>query len=190
MISRHTCRIPKEDVFSRLLYCDSRFSQTCRQCSEACHLRSQTCTRCSQTCCWCSQTCCRHSHACRQRSHVLPGAFNVVSSAPRRSQTYQNHSHCTPVPISRDLSYSRGRSEFSLTVRYSPEIDASKFTLHILTDNPGGSQRLKYILLMEVCVSLPDWITFCWCTLEHTVNILQSNREVYFEEYVKQARSV
>jgi len=34
-------------------------------------------------------------------------------------------------------------------VSYSPEIDASKFTLHILSDTPGGFQSLKYIVLMK-----------------------------------------
>ena len=42
MISRVTSSIPKEDVdFPRLLYCDSRCSQTGCQCSEACCLRTQ-----------------------------------------------------------------------------------------------------------------------------------------------------
>ena len=42
MISRRTCSVPKEDVvFPRLLYCDSRCSQTCSRCSQVCHRRSQ-----------------------------------------------------------------------------------------------------------------------------------------------------
>jgi len=45
-------------------------------------------------------------------------------------------------------SYSEGRQECPLGVWYSPEIDASKFTLHILSDTPGGFQWLKCILLM------------------------------------------
>jgi len=45
-------------------------------------------------------------------------------------------------------SYSEGQQECPPRVWYSPEIDASKFTLHILPDTPGGFQWLKYILLM------------------------------------------
>ena len=45
-------------------------------------------------------------------------------------------------------SYSEGRQEFPPRVWYFPEIDASQFTLHILSDTPGGFQWLKYILLM------------------------------------------
>jgi len=45
-------------------------------------------------------------------------------------------------------SYSEGRQECPPRVGYSPEIDASKFTLCILSDTPGGLQWLKYILLM------------------------------------------
>jgi len=45
-------------------------------------------------------------------------------------------------------SYSEGRQECPPRVWYSPEIDASKFTLHILSDTPGDFQWLKYILLM------------------------------------------
>jgi len=55
----------------------------------------------------------------------------------------------TPVPVVRDPSYSEGLPEYPPRVWYSPEIDASKFTLHILSDTPGVFQRLKYILLMK-----------------------------------------
>jgi len=54
----------------------------------------------------------------------------------------------TPVPVVRYPSYSEGLPEYSPKVWYSPEIDASKFTLHILSDTPGLFQRLTYILLM------------------------------------------
>jgi len=60
-------------------------------------------------------------------SPPLPGAPRLVVGAP---------------------SYSEGRQECPPIVWYSPEIDASKFTLHILSDTPGGFQWLKYILLM------------------------------------------
>jgi len=155
MISRRTSSIPKEDVvFLRLLYCDSRCSQTC-------HWHSQACRRHSQTCCWHSQTCrrhsqtypqhtqhcCRHSQACRQCSLGLSGAPKVLSGAPRCSQTYHNHSG-TPVVDIRDPSYAECQMECPPRVWYSLEIDASKFTLHILTNTPGGFQWLKYIVLM------------------------------------------
>jgi len=54
----------------------------------------------------------------------------------------------TPIPVVSDPSYSEGLPEYPPRVWYSPEIDASKFTLHILSDTPGVFQRLKYILLM------------------------------------------
>ena len=81
---------------------------------------------------------------------VLPGVPNVLSGAPRCSQTYHNHSHGTPVPVIRDPSYSEGRQECPPRVWYSPEIDASKFTLHILSDTAGVFQWLEYILLMNM----------------------------------------
>jgi len=208
MISRHTRWVPKEEVvFRRLLYSDSRCSQTCRwrsqvlpgmllahpdlpahpdlssthpdlsslsqtcsrwfetclRLSQSCHRRSQTCRRHSQSCRRRSQTCCRHSQTCRQRSQagrwrsqtcrwhsqVLPDAPNVPSGAPRCSQTYHNHSHGTPLPVIRDPSYSEGQPECPPRVWYPPEIDESKFALHILSETPGGFQWLKYILLMK-----------------------------------------
>jgi len=82
----------------------------------------------------------RCSQACRQCSQVLPCAPKVLSGAPRCSQTYHNHSHGTPVPVIRDPSYSKGWPEYPPRVSYSPDIEASKFTLHILSDTPGGSQ--------------------------------------------------
>ena len=81
---------------------------------------------------------------------ALPGAPKVLSGAPRCSQTYHNHSYGTPVPVIRDPSYSKGRLECPPRVWYSPEIDPSKFTLHILSDTPGVFQWLQYILLMRI----------------------------------------
>jgi len=129
MISRTTSSVPKDNVvFPRLLYCDSR--------------RSQTCPRHSQVLPGLSS-------ALSGLSPVLPGAPKVLSGAPRCSQTYHNHSHDTPVPVIRDPSYSEGRQKCPPRVWYSPEIDASKFTLHILSDTPGVFQWLKYILLLQ-----------------------------------------
>jgi len=64
----------------------------------------------------------------------LAGAPRLVIGAPRL---------VTGAP-----SYSEGQQECPPRVWYSPEIDTSKFTLHILSDPPGGFQWLKYILLM------------------------------------------
>jgi len=71
-------------------------------------------------------------------------------AAPTCSQAYHNHSHGTLVAVIRDSSYSEGRPECPAMVQYSPDIDASTmFILHILSDTPGGFQRLKSILLMN-----------------------------------------
>jgi len=156
MISRRTSGVPKEDVVSpRLLHSDSRCSETCRQGSQACRCCSQACRGRWQACCWRSRACCWRSQACHQfsqachwHSQVLPGAPKVLSGAPSCSQTYHNHSYGTPVPVIRDPSYSEGQLECPLRVWYSPEIDASNFTPHILSDTPGGSHWLKYILRM------------------------------------------
>jgi len=101
----------------------------------------------------CSQACRRRSQVYRWRSHVLPGAPEVLSGAPRCSQTYYNHSHGAPVPVTRDPSYSDGRPECPPMVWYSPEIDASKFTLQILSDTPRVFQWLKYFFLMLCTIS-------------------------------------
>jgi hypothetical protein len=120
MISRRTCSIPKGEGFPRLHYRDSR---------------------CLQTCHWRFRTCCTHSQ-------VLPGAPKVLSGSLRCTQTYYNHCHGTPVQVNGDLSDFEGRPECPPTIGFSPKIYSSKFTLHILSDTSGGSQRLKYILLM------------------------------------------
>jgi len=84
----------------------------------------------------------------------FPGAPKVLSGALTCFQTYHNHFHGTPLPVISDPSYSQGQPECPPRVRYSAEIDASEFTLHILSDAPGGSQWLKYILLMLLSPSL------------------------------------
>jgi len=89
---------------------------------------------------------------------VLPGAPKVLSAAPRCSQTYHNHSHGTPVPVIRDPSYSEGRPECPPKVWYSPDIDPSEFTLHILSDTPGDFQWLNYILLMQYARKWDSWL--------------------------------
>jgi len=140
--SQRRCRFPS------LLYSDSRCSQAHPRCSQSCHRRSQTCCWRTHACHRHCQACHRHSQTCCWRSHVLPGAPKVLLGAPRFSQTYPNHSHGTPIAVISDSSYSEGRAESPPMVWSSPAIEASKFTLHILSDTPGGFQWLKYILLM------------------------------------------
>jgi len=65
---------------------------------------------------------------------VFPDCSTVIRGAPRL--------------VIGAPSYSEGWQECPPRAWYSPEIDASKFTLHILSDTPGGFQWLKYILLM------------------------------------------
>jgi len=84
---------------------------------------------------------------------VSLGFPHWLGDSPRCSQTFHNRSHGAPIPVIRCPSYSEGWPECPPRVWYSPEIDASKFTLHILSDTPGGSQQLKYILLMTGVVS-------------------------------------
>jgi len=66
--------------------------------------------------------------------------MTVIRGAPR-------HVAGTPTLVASAPSFSEGWQECPPQVWYSPEIDASKFTLHILSDTPGGFQWLKYILL-------------------------------------------
>jgi len=54
----------------------------------------------------------------------------------------------TPRPVASAPRYSDSRQECPPRVWYSPEIYASKFTLHIFSDTPGAFHWLKYILLM------------------------------------------
>jgi len=81
---------------------------------------------------------------------VVSDLPNVLSGTPRCSQISSNHSHGTPVLVITDPSYSKCLQECPPRVWYSPEIDASKFILHILADPVGGFQRLQYILLMYI----------------------------------------
>ena len=74
------------------------------------------------------------SPALPDSSPALPGGLKLVVGAPRL--------------VAGAPSYSAGRQDCPPRVWYSPEIDASKFTLHILSDTPGGFQWLKYIVLM------------------------------------------
>jgi hypothetical protein len=61
----------------------------------------------------------------------FPDCSTVIRGAP-------SHVAGTPRLVVGAPSYSEGRQECPPNVSYSPEIDASKFTLHILSDTPGG----------------------------------------------------
>jgi len=67
----------------------------------------------------------------------LPGAPRLVVSTVRL--------------VAGAPSYCEHRQEYPSRVWYSPEIDASKCTLHILSGTPGGFQCLQYIFLMLWC---------------------------------------
>jgi len=62
----------------------------------------------------------------------------------------------TTIPGVYDSSHSEGLPDCPASVTYSPEVDTSQFTLHILSYPPGGSQWLKYIVLMY-------WRCVCNC---------------------------
>jgi len=90
--------------------------------------------QCFQRRCCFSQTALLWFEVLPDLSPVLAGGPRLVVGAPR--------------PVASAPSYSEGRQECPPRVWYSPEIAASKFTLHILSDTPGGLQWLNYILLM------------------------------------------
>jgi len=150
MISRPTSSNPKEDdVFPRLLYC---------------HLRS------SQTWYWCCQRLPGLWLVLKGFSPVLWAAPSVVSTASRCFQTCHNHSQSTPVPVTRDSCYSECWQECPPRVWYFPEIDASKCTLHILSNIPGGFQCLKWIMLMSLYGREEGewWKWWCKSMAEHS----------------------
>jgi len=90
----------------------------------------------SQWRCWFSQTALLWFEVLPDLSPALPGLLSALPGAPRL--------------VASAPSYSEGLQECPPRVWSSPEIDASKFTLHILSDTPGGFQWVKYILLMLV----------------------------------------
>jgi len=71
-----------------------------------------------------------------------------LGDSPRSSQTFHSCSHGAPVPVIRDCSYSNARPACPPRVWFSPQVDPFKYTLRLLSDTPGGSQWLTYILLM------------------------------------------
>jgi len=77
------------------------------------------------------------------------GFLHWLGDSARWSHSCNNRIHGAPGPVIRDPSHSDGKPECPPRVSSTGEIDASKFTLHILSDTPRGSQRRKYILLMK-----------------------------------------
>jgi len=57
-----------------------------------------------------------------------------------------------------DLSYSESQPECPPTLWYSSKFNASKFTLHILSNASGGFQIVNYILLMLLMEIIPRLI--------------------------------
>jgi len=80
---------------------------------------------------------------------VSLGFLHWSGDSPKCSPTFHNCFHGAPVPVIRDSSYSHGWPECPDGVWFSPEIVASTFTLHVLSHMSGGSQWLKYILLIH-----------------------------------------
>jgi hypothetical protein len=75
-----------------------------------------------------------------------PGTSRLVIGAPRL--------------LAGAPSYFESWQECPPRVWYSPEIDASKCILHILSDTPGGFEWLKYIVLMfSLNQCLRYWLT-------------------------------
>jgi len=91
--------------------------------------------QCSQRRCWFSQTALLGFEELPDMSPALPSAPSLVVGSPWL--------------VASASSYSAGRQECPPRVRYSPEIDASTFALHILSDIPRGFQWVKYISLMQ-----------------------------------------
>jgi hypothetical protein len=78
-----------------------------------------------------------HNHLVSLR--VSLGFPHWLGTSRRCSQTSHNSTNGAPIPVVRDPSYSDGQPECPPKVRFSPEIDALKFTLRLLSDTPGGS---------------------------------------------------
>jgi len=142
----HQQHSPRRYHFPRLLYSDLRCHQACHWCSKACRWCTQRCFLHFQTCRWGFQT-------CRRQSQLRCGASEVPSGAPKCFQAYYNHSHISHGLVIREPSYSEGWLECPPRVWYSSDIDISKFTLHILSDTPGGFQWLKYIKLIYLLIN-------------------------------------
>jgi len=123
--------------------------------------------------------------------HVI-GAPRIVAGSPRWSQTYHNHSPGTPVPVIKDPSNCEVRPECPPMVWHSSEIDTSKCTLHILSDNAGGSHWFNFISLMKPAAEAlideklqSEHLTPCWLvTMMYGTSQparMMSTKNLYFE---------
>jgi len=98
----------------------------------------------------CTQHSLQHSNVFLNSSQSLPW-YSCTSNQRSQLLMYQlSEIPFSPVLVIRDPSYSEGQLECPPRVWYSPQIDTSKFTLHILSDTSGGSQGPRYSLLMNV----------------------------------------
>jgi len=97
---------------------------------------------------------------------VIRGAPRLVAGAPRCVAGAPRCVAGAPRLFVSAPSYSEDQQECPPRVWYSPEIDASKFTLHILSDTPGGFQWLKYILLLNM------WWQFRTSTMISSVGLI------------------
>jgi hypothetical protein len=93
---------------------------------------------------------------------VSLGFLHWLGDSSRCSQTSHHRSHGAPVPVIRDPSYSNCRPECPPRVWFSPEIEASKFTLRLLSDTPGSFQWLKCIFLMLSKMQDQKSVTLGW----------------------------
>jgi len=109
----------------------------------------------------------RHSQVHPKFSPALQRAPKLITITPIILLYQSSEILVTPVAVVRDPSYSEGRPEYPPRVWYSPEIDASKFALHILSDTPGVFQRLKYILLMKLVSAM--------CRVFNRIHLLDSS---------------
>jgi len=142
------------------------------QCPVNCCWWFETCHQWLETSCWRSKAYSRYTQTLWGLSSELSGLTPAFPRSPmgmersfrqiKCSQRNHHHFHGTSVSDNRDLSYSEGLSECTCRVWYSHEIDASKFTLHILSDTPGGSQRLTYILLMIIWIEFDIYVLNIW----------------------------
>ena len=107
----------------------------------------------------------RHSQVHPKFSPALRRAPKLITITPIVLLYQSSEIPVTPVAVVRDPSYSEGRQECPPRVWYSPEIDASKFTLHIHSDTSGGFQLLKYILLMHVGLQISHNRILHYCLL-------------------------
>jgi len=81
----------------------------------------------------------------------------------------------TPVPVIRDPSHSEHLPEYHPMVWYPPDIDASKYRLHILSDTPGGFYRLEYILMIKD----KSTTSFCYNRLYAISNRYHCSRQIH-----------